>query len=140
MKNLHRIEPPARLIEMNQSHGRTLDQLRCDSIVAGYRGAIAAVAAEPAETVPPAPTSDPLRLQIAAELEEARARLEAMGSELAADPLVVLSHSVTLQSVDILAQTLQQIASVVGSDQPGDVVQGIGMAALKRRLAAALAD
>ena len=85
---------------------------------------------------PPAlvPTDDQLRLRLAEELEFARRMLTAMGDKLAGDPGVVVRHGTTLQSIDIVGQTLGHIADVVRCSTPEDAVDRIGMSELKGRL------
>ena len=111
-------------------------QERCDSILSEFR-------ADPRPTEwrhpavpppPPPPTEDLLSLRLAEELEYARRMLDAMGDALCNDPAVVMRHSVSLQSVDIVGQMLGHIANVVRSSRPEDMVQLIGMCDLKARL------
>ena len=88
---------------------------------------------------PPSPksvglTDDQLRLRLAEELEYAGRMLSAMGDELSADLLVVSRHLAELQTVDIVAQMLGHIASVVRSSDAPAAVNAIGMGALKARL------
>ncbi len=80
------------------------------------------------------PTDDPLRLRVAEELEYARRMLDLMGDELANDPALVLRHTRSLQSVDIVGQMLGHIASVVRSSDPPGAIERIGMCELRARL------
>ena len=112
-------------------------QARCDSIQAAFRAEKQrpSIRREP-PPLPPAlkPTDDPLMLRLAEELEYARRMLELMGDALAADMAVVMRHSVSLQSVDIIGQMLGHIGDVVRSSDPGEAVDRIGMGDLKARL------
>ena len=80
------------------------------------------------------PTDDALRLRLADELEYARRILDLMGDELANDPAVIVRHTRSLQSVDIVGQMLGHIANVVRSSDPAGAVERIGMCELKARL------
>ena len=112
-------------------------QARCDSIVADFRANPFAAATPHLPAVawePPPVTDDLLMRRLAHELEDARGMLDAMGDALTADPAVLMRHSVSLQSVDIVGQTLGHIANVVRSSRPADMVELIGMCELKARL------
>jgi len=113
-------------------------QARCDVIQADFR-------AEPKgrrsirRDPPPlpqalVPTSDPLLLRLAEELDYTRRMLDVMGDELASDGLIVTRHMTALQSVDIVGQILGHIASVIRSSDPPGAVDRIGMSDLKARL------
>ncbi len=80
------------------------------------------------------PTDDPLRLRVAEELEYARRMLDLMGDELANDPAVVMRHTRSLQSVDIVGQMLGHLDDVVRSSDPPGAVDRIGMCELRARL------
>ena len=72
--------------------------------------------------------------RLAEELEDARRMLDNMGDALTGDAEVLMRHSVSLQTVDIVGQTLGHIANVVRSSRPADMVELIGMCELKARL------
>lgn len=112
-------------------------QERCDSIQAAFRAdkTRPSIRRDP-PPLPPAltPTEDQMMLRLAEELEYARRRLDLLGDALAADMAVVMRHSVSLQSVDIVGQMLGHIADVVRSSDPGGAVDRIGMGDLKARL------
>lgn len=112
-------------------------QTRCDGILSDYRANPADPATFVQPSTPPAPppaTDDLLLLRLAEELEYARRMMDAMGDALCADPAVVMRHSVSLQSVDIVGQMLGHIANVVRSSRREDSVELIGMCELKSRL------
>jgi hypothetical protein len=124
-----------------------LRQERCDRVLAAYRSELRAaelVVATPQRRsirrdpppVPAAltPTSDPLLLRVAEEIEYARRMLDSMGDALSNDPAVVGRHAVQLQSFDIIGQMLGHLATIVQSSDPAGAVERIGMAELKARL------
>ncbi|MCA1653060.1 MAG: hypothetical protein ABR588_09970 [Sphingomicrobium sp.] len=80
------------------------------------------------------PTDDPLRLRIAEELEYARRMVDALGDALCSDPAMVVRHTVSLQSIDIVGQMLGHLAAVTRSSLPERAVERIGMGDLKARL------
>jgi hypothetical protein len=75
-----------------------------------------------------------LKVRLAEEIEYARRMLDAMGDDLGANPAVLMRHSVSLQSIDIIGQLLGHIATVVRSSDPAGAVDRIGMCELKSRL------
>ncbi len=77
----------------------------------------------------------PLDHRLAAELDHARAMLEAMGDQLAFDGQVVAEHGQALQAVDIVGQMLGHIANVVRADDRRIAIDRIGMCELKAKLA-----
>lgn len=79
-------------------------------------------------------TGDPLQLRLGEELQYARRILELMGDALAADPVTIARHAMTLQSLDIVGQMLSHIANIVCSSDPRASVEQIGMGDLKARL------
>ena len=74
-------------------------------------------------------------MPLAAELDHARAMLEAMGDQLAFDGQVVAEHGQALQAVDIVGQMLGHIANVVRAADRRIAIDRIGMCELKARLA-----
>ena len=72
---------------------------------------------------------------LAAELDHARAMLEAMGDQLAFDGQVVAEQGQALQAVDIVGQMLGHIANVVRAADWRIAIDRIGMCELKARLA-----
>ncbi|MDQ3245651.1 MAG: hypothetical protein M3Q52_01915 [Pseudomonadota bacterium] len=119
-----------------------LRQARCDLIQAQFRKEQAverprvSIRREPPPLDPAlVPTDDALKLRVAEELEYARRLIEVMGDALCNDPQLVMRHSVSLQSVDVVGQMLGHLAAVVRSSQPERAVDRIGMTELKLRLA-----
>ncbi|QDP19880.1 hypothetical protein FMM02_07870 [Sphingomonas xanthus] len=74
---------------------------------------------------------------LAAELDNARDLLVAMGDELAMSPEVVAEHGVALQAVDIVGQMIGHIANVVRAEDRAHAIERIGMCELKAKLGAA---
>jgi hypothetical protein len=111
-------------------------QVRCDGIMSDYRANPTAPSLVDAGSPPPVPpaTEDLLLLRLAEELEYARGMMDAMGDALCSDADVVMRHSVSLQSIDIVGQMLGHIANVVRSSRREDSVELIGMCELKARL------
>jgi hypothetical protein len=114
-------------------------QARVDAIVAAARAKTAA--AEPKRTVyrapdilPLVPSSDPIDQRVQEELATVRRMVEALGDELSNDPILLMRYQQSLQSVDLMAQTLGHLACVVGSADRREAIDRIGMAALKARL------
>ncbi len=111
---------------------RRVDQM---SIQAAFRPDEESAIARGEPPPPPLqPTNDELQRRLAGELDHARAMLEQMGDELAADMGVVMRHSVALQSVDIVGQMVGHIANVIRALDPEAAVERIGMCDLKDRL------
>ena len=80
------------------------------------------------------PTADVLNLRLAEEIDYARRMIEAMGDALSSDPHLVVRHTVSLQSIDIIGQILGHIGNVIRSSDPDGAVERIGMSELKARL------
>jgi hypothetical protein len=88
--------------------------------------------AQPA--APPESGTDILRIRLGEELDYARRRLDALGDELSADPILIRRHHVSLQSLDIVGQILGHIGDVIRSGDPQAAIESIGMGDLKGRL------
>lgn len=82
----------------------------------------------------PAPTRDALRLRIGEELDYVRRLLDVMGDQLSGDPILIRRHAVALQSLDLVGQILNHLATIVRSSDPKSAVEMIGMSTLKARL------
>ena len=116
---------------------RSPAQVRCDAVQAEVRAGTSrpSIRREPSPLAPAlVPTDDELKLRLAEELEYARRMLDTMGDALSGDPGVVMRHSVSLQSIDIVGQMLGHIANVVRSSDPPAAAERIGMCDLKARL------
>jgi hypothetical protein len=114
-------------------------QARVDAIVAAARAKTAA--AEPKRTVyrapdilPLTPSTDSIDQRIQEELATVRRMVEALGDELSNDPILLMRYQQSLQSVDLMAQTLGHLACVIGSADRVEAIDRIGMASLKARL------
>ncbi len=60
--------------------------------------------------------------------------VEALGDELSNDPILLMRYQHSLQSIDLMAQTLGHLACVIGSADKAEAVDRIGMSSLKTRL------
>jgi hypothetical protein len=113
-------------------------QARCDAIQADFRAnppvrpSIRRDPPPPPAVIPP--TEDQLQLRLAEELDYARRMIEALGETLSGDAALLMRHMVEMQSIDIAAQILGHIASIVRSSDPATAVDRIGMGDLKARL------
>jgi hypothetical protein len=79
-------------------------------------------------------TDDPLRRNLAEEIEFVQRQVEALGEELAGDHVVLMRHMVSMQTLDRVAQILGHLAAVSRSSDPVASVDRIGMVELKARL------
>ena len=84
------------------------------------------------EPVPP--SEDQLSIRLGEELDYVRRLLDATGDLLAADPIFIRRHAVTLQSLDRVAQILGHLGEIIRSSDPHSAVESIGMSDLKARL------
>lgn len=115
-------------------------QARVDAIIAATR-AKTAVADAPKRTIYRAPellplvaSDDPIDQRLQDELANTRRLVEALGDELANDPILLMRYQHALQSIDLMAQILGHLACVVGSANRAEAIDRIGMASLKARL------
>lgn len=113
-------------------------QSRVDAMVAAARAQNTPVVKRPlfreAPHAPLAPSPDLLDRRLEEELAYVRRLLEAMGDALCEDPILLSRHGEKLQTIDLLAQFLGHIASVVGAADRDDAVSRIGMMELRNRL------
>lgn len=72
--------------------------------------------------------------RIGEELAFATRKLEALASDLADDPAVLIRHAAQLQDLDITTQVLGHLTRLLGSEQPESLLAAIGMEDLRRRL------
>jgi|GEM_PF-3764475 len=109
-------------------------QMNVDRIIAQSRGEVAAAASRrPTDTAPVGSPRDLIR-RIGEELAFASRRLEALASDLADDPAVIIRHAAQLQDLDITTQVLGHLTQLLGSEQPETLLPAIGMQDLRRRL------
>ena len=87
--------------------------------------------------LPPHPRGPaPALFKAAAEtLLSMAALVEDLGADLCADPAIVERHLTSLQAIDRLAQHLDQIAAVIGADDPVRAVETVKLSELKTHLA-----
>lgn len=124
---------PAHLRQLPRTPGA---QARCDAIQAEFRASPPARPPIRRDPAPPiiAPTEDQLQLRLAEELDYARRMIETLGDTLSTDTALLMRHMVEMQSIDIVAQMLGHIATIVRSSDPATAVERIGMGDLKARL------
>ena len=82
----------------------------------------------------PDPSSDPLDLRIAEELECIRRHLDLLGGALVGEPLLLHRYAGQLQSIDRINQLLGHLARVVGSKQKEMAVDQVTLQDLRGRL------
>lgn len=88
----------------------------------------------PALRAVPDRTQNQLDLRLGEELDYVRRMLDALGDQLAGDPILIRRHAVALQSLDIVGQILNHVGNVIRSSDPKFTVEDIGMSDLRARL------
>ncbi len=63
-------------------------------------------------------------------------QIEGLGADLCADPVIVQRHLTSLQTIDKLAQYLEQIAFILNADNPFTAIDQVRLADLKEHLRA----
>ncbi|MEM7779728.1 MAG: hypothetical protein AAF697_04950 [Pseudomonadota bacterium] len=61
-------------------------------------------------------------------------QIEAMGADLCRDPVIVQRHMTSLQTIDRLSQHLEQVAAIIGADDPVAAIEQVKLADLKEHL------
>ena len=102
-----------------------------DRVIAESRGHVASA---PLTTEPSAQPTTGLAGRIAEELAFVSRKLDALGSDLADDPIVCVRHVKRLQDLDVSTQVLGHLVRLLNSSRPDEVLQTIGMEDLRRRL------
>lgn len=82
----------------------------------------------------PQPSSRLLDHRIAEELEYIVRKLEHLGSVLSDDPILIVRHSMALQSIDLMKQLLGQLARVIAAHDKEAVTDQLTLTELKGRL------
>ena len=82
----------------------------------------------------PEPSSRLLDQRIAEELEFLSRLLDQLGNVLSEDPILLIRHMAPLQSIDLMKQTLGQLARVVAAEDKEAVADRITLTELKGRL------
>lgn len=80
------------------------------------------------------PTDDVLRQRISDELDFAWRQLDLAAATMARDALTSARHRPSLQTIDLVGQTLGQLAVVLRSSMPELAVERVPMADLRGRL------
>jgi hypothetical protein len=115
---------------------RASTQADCDAIQAEARrvdGRPSILRAVPVPRLEP--TTDLIETRLAEEIAFTRRMLEALSDQLSSDPLLLQRHPHSLQSFDIIGQTLSHLATVIGASDKAAAISRIGMQDLKARLA-----
>lgn len=116
-----------------------VNQARVDAIMAAARASSPQPLQRPLYRVPAIPplqaSGIALELRVQEEMELMRRMLDAVGDQLANDPILLTRYQATLQSIDIISQTLGHLARVIGSEDKSEAINRIGMDNLKARLA-----
>ena len=108
-------------------------QMDVDRVVAESRGIISPTHAI-AEPATPTEKIENLSERIAQELAFVCRKLDALGSELCDDPMIVARHATRLQDLDIATQVLGHLSRLLDSAEPASLLKTIGMDDLRRRL------
>lgn len=119
---------------------RAEHQQRVDEILAQIRREVESNTSSPAPPVsaPPLdPSTDVLSARLAEELDEINRLLEDVGDRLIADPVVLERHANALQSLDLIAQVLGHVSSIIAAANRDDAVARIGMEDMRNRLSRA---
>ena len=82
----------------------------------------------------PEPSSRLLDHRIAEELEYLSRLLDQLGNVLSDDPILLIRHMAPLQSIDLMKQTLGQLARVIAAEDKEAVADRITLTELKGRL------
>lgn len=113
-------------------------QARVDAIVAAARASVALPAAR---TIYRAPIMAPLKAssslldqRLQEELEFTRRIIEALGEQLAKDPILLTRYQSGLQSLDMATQTIGHLARVIGAEDKVQAAEQTPMESLKVRL------
>ena len=85
--------------------------------------------AQPAEAL-----GDALPQRLAEELAYVGRLLDSLGEDLCAEPLLVMRHAAKLQNLDLSAQILGHVATLLVAERPEQAIDAIGMVSLRNRL------
>ncbi len=81
--------------------------------------------------------STELLAEISQILKDMAESSEDLGADLSANPQVLDNHMVQLQRMDLFAQTLSQLATVLATEHPDQAVCEVRLDQLRHQLAAA---
>ena len=82
----------------------------------------------------PRPSQTLLDHRVADELDYLARQLELLGGILANDPILLMRHTGPLQSIDLMKQSLGQLARVVAAEDKEAAADRISLTELKGRL------
>ena len=113
-------------------------QTRVDAIMAAARASVGPPAVRSIYRAPmlPAPRASRSSLdhRIQEELDFTQRTLEALGEQLANDPILLTRYQGALQGLDMAAQTLGHLARVIGAEDKIAAAEQTPMESLKARL------
>jgi hypothetical protein len=112
-------------------------QFRVDQIQSAVRSG----AALPGETGAPAPSPDdlpPIERRVAGELTRVKRMLDRVSEELIDDVDVLMRHERAMQSFDIAAMIVEELAAVLAADDSDRAVGSVHMHELRSRLSGRL--
>lgn len=110
------------------------DQSIVDVMIADVRSGQPHLPHHPPEPIPIEPASGLLSRRLAEELAYVARLLDSLGEDLCGEPLLVMRHADKLQNLDISAQILGHVATVLVAERPGQAIEAIGMTNLRKRL------
>ena len=111
-------------------------QRRVDAIQAAIRAEAAPARTGLFKPPPPrpAPSSNQLDHRIAEEMEFIVRQLEQLGASLSNDPILLRRHAAELQSIDLMKQSLRNLANVVAAEDKAFAADLITLTELKAKL------
>jgi hypothetical protein len=116
--------------------GYPAHQRRVDEMIAAVRND--SNSDRPSLFKPPPPKPEPssrvLDHRIAEELEYLSRLLDQLGAVLSDDPILLMRHMGPMQSIDLMKQTLGQLARVIAAEDKEEVADRITLTELKGRL------
>lgn len=117
--------------ESASAHQRRVDEIQA-AIRAEPRRPLFRPPPPPPE--PLRPSSDPLDHHLAEEIEYLRRRLDQIGETLVGEPILLNRHAATLQSIDLINQTLGHMARVIEAEDKDAAVARVTLRELRGRL------
>jgi hypothetical protein len=127
----HPTAPTTAIRKSSQAHQQNVDEM-----IAAVRNGRPGPRPSIFKPAPPKPEPSTRLLdhRIAEELEYVGRRLEHLGNVLSEDGILLIRHSASLQSIDLMKQILGQLARVVAAQDKEAVADLITLTELKGRL------
>lgn len=118
------------------SQGYPAHQRQVDEMIAAVRAELQPARPSLFKPAPPKPepSSRLLDHRIAEELEYLSRLLDQLGAVLSDDPILLMRHMGPMQSIDLMKQTLGQLARVIAAEDKEAVADRITLTELKGRL------